>query len=138
MARLTAFTATSRMDLRQKTAKTRILLPVLSELFPRGDGSYILRPAVVPDPEGDTWLTLPQAAKLLDVSARIIKRKLLGTFLVYCRPSPKVVKVLLQSAQRLRQATLDPDFWSDPTLQAPLKKWVEQESRKRVEASLHL
>jgi len=109
-------------------------LPVLAELIGRGDGTFILRPKV-PDQDLDTWVTLSQAARIIgNVGPRNLY-PFLGQYLVYRRPLPRRVVVSLRSAMALKQATQDPEFWENPTLQQRVRDSVKATMDKLARAA---
>ena len=107
----------------------QILLPVLADLMPRGDGSYILRPRL-PGPEMDTWLTPKQVASHLGVSKRAVYDLLDETepLLASRRPLPRKILVSLASVREFARLTADPAFWSDPKL----RQGLVSASRQRI------
>jgi hypothetical protein len=104
--------------------KNAITVPVLAELISRGDGTFILRPSLA-TADLDTWVTIRQAAQILNLKPRSVYR-LLGRYLVYRRALPTRIVVSLKSILALRQATQDPEFWDNPALQT---KVAEHASR---------
>ena len=110
-------------------------LPVLAELIPRGDGTFILKPKV-PDQELDTWITVRQAAEVIGHVGRKAVYRLLDGYLVYRRPLRKKILVSLKSAHAYREATQDPEFWRDSHLQQRLRKQVQTTMDHLAEAAL--
>ena len=105
--------------------KEHLVIPLLAELIPRGDGTFILKPRV-PDGELDTWITVREAAQILGNIDRRVIHHWLGDFLVYCRPMPRKPKISLKSALRMRTGILDPEFWRNADLQARVKQRVQE------------
>ena len=112
------------------TCSRPVLLPVLAELTPRGDGSFILKPKV-PDDAGHSWLPVADSARFLEVRRSAIY-PWLGQLLVYRRPLIAKYLIRLDSLQRLRNATLDPEFWSCAALQKPLRNWVSEQMHSLI------
>ena len=101
------------------------IIPSLSELIARGDGTFIFRPRLW-NSDLDTWITVREAAKVLP---HIKPRKiydLLGIYLVFYRPLPSRVAISLRSVLAFRTATLDPGFWENPILQERCKEQVRR------------
>ena len=94
----------------------KLLVPLLAELIPRGDGTFILRPRLF-DADLDTWITVNEAAKVIGTMKTRALYKYLGEFLVYRRPLPRKFLVSLKSALAFKQATQDAEFWDSPALQ---------------------
>lgn len=116
-------------------AQKNLRLPVLADLIPRGDGSYILRPLALAPEDLDTWLSVKQAASILRVSARTVTRWL-GIYLVYRRPGVSKYEVSLRSVLALKAATNDPEFWESPSVQRRIKAAVRDGMAALVERSL--
>jgi hypothetical protein len=93
----------------------KLFVPLLGQLIPRGDGTFIVRPRVF-DSDLDTWITINEAARIGTVKPRALY-KYLGLFLVYRRPLPRKFLVSLRSFMAFKQATQDADFWDNPALQ---------------------
>jgi hypothetical protein len=115
------------------------IVPLLAELVGRGDGTYILKPRP-PGPDLDSWITIAQAAEIMEnVHPRCLYR-FLGEYLVYRRPLPRKVLVSLESVLALKKATLDPEFWDNPSQKERLKSTVraamDNLSRTATESSL--
>lgn len=110
----------------------RVLLPILGEFRRLADGSYHVRP-VMPEPDGDTWLTTRKAAELLGWARQSI-HDYLGDLLVFRRPLRKKVVVSLRSVLKLRAALSEPDFWECQAKQGKVREWVckEMEARRNV------
>ena len=104
------------------------LVPLLAEMVSRGDGTYVLKPRP-PGPDLDSWITIAQAAEIMEnIHPRTLYR-LLGEYLVYRRPLPRKVLVSLKSALALKKATLDPEFWDD--------REQKQRLKRRVQSAMH-
>ena len=101
------------------------LVPLLGELIPRGDGTFIWRPRWF-DSDLDTWITVGEAAKIVGPVKPRVVYKFLWEFLVYRRPLPRKVVVSLKSALAFKQATQDADFWEDPALQQKCRDQVKR------------
>jgi len=99
------------------------IVPLLAELVGRGDGTYVLKPHA-PGPDLDSWITIAQAAEIMEnVHPRCLYR-FLGEYLVYRRPLPRKVLVSLESILALKKATLDPEFWEDSEQKQRLRNTV--------------
>ncbi len=103
------------MQYQNRLIPGKLFVPLLSELIPRGDGTFILRPRLF-DADLDTWITINEAAKIGTMKPRALY-KYLGLFLVYRRPLPRKFLVSLKSAMAFKQATQDAEFWDNPALQ---------------------
>jgi hypothetical protein len=102
------------------------LIPILAELLPKGDGTFVLQPKVI-DSDMDTWLPAPRAGQIIGLRGRSIYRLITRTkpLLVYKRPLKNKLLVSLKSVKAYIQATNDPDFWSDRMQQSALEKEVQ-------------
>jgi len=91
-----------------------IQLPILADLLPRGDGTFILKPRV-PSSDLDAWLRPKEVAKMLGVSLTEVYGLLDASepFLVSRRPARFKILVSLKSVRLFRAATSDPAFWTD-------------------------
>jgi hypothetical protein len=99
------------------------VVPLLAELVGRGDGTYVLKPRA-PSPELDSWISIQEAAAIIEnIHPRSLYR-LLGEYLAYRRLLPRKVQVSLRSVLAFKKATLDPEFWDDPAQQQRLKTSV--------------
>jgi hypothetical protein len=102
-----------------------LALPIMAELMPRGDGTYILKPRKAPTGL-DTWITPKRAAELIGIQWRSVYRLLDATrpLLVYKRPLKAKFLISLKSVLAFIEATNDPDFWDDKLQQEQLVKSV--------------
>jgi len=116
---------------------TSIKLPLLSELLPRGDGTYVLRP-ISPDPiDLESWLDVGQAARMLQVERHRIYAWCEEGLLVHRRPAPRRLIITLRSVLRLRSATAaDPDLWAKPSALARLRAASLQDHDRLISAAL--
>jgi hypothetical protein len=103
----------------RRDSPAQIMLPIIAELMPRGDGSYILRPRP-PGPAGDAWLTPKQAAAYLGISLTAVYGLLdeSAPMLVSKRPLRWKILVSLPSLEAYARATADPSFWTSARLRA--------------------
>jgi len=91
----------------------QITLPLLGDLIPRGDGSFLLRPRI-PARNRETWITPRDAARLLGFGGPSSVYRLLGAGLLeQRRPSPRKILISLSSVLRHRSQTTDPEFWEE-------------------------
>ena len=92
----------------------QLSLPMLGELTPRGDGSYVLRPRI-PDGAGETWLSPKDAARLLGFTGSdprsSVYRLCNEGRLRHRRPSRGKIQVSLTSIKEHLEACEEPDFW---------------------------
>lgn len=109
-------------------------IPILADLVPRGDGTWVLRP-VVPDGSLETWLSIREAAKVLSVSPRSLY-PYLGVYLVYRKPLKAKVEVSLRSVRAFRQAANDPEFWDRGDLRTRLQRAVQEQMDKLAAGAL--
>jgi hypothetical protein len=114
-----------------------ITLPLLGQLISRGDGTYVLKPSV-PEGDGEQWVDLRQAARIIGhISPKSLYR-MLGEYLACRRPTPRRILVSLNSVLRYKQAIGDTEFWTDPARRARLRRAVEQEMARHIEESLRV
>lgn len=90
-------------------------LPILAQLMPRGDGSYILRPKL-PDSSGETWMTARAAARILQVSPKTIYRLADAGHIRSRKPSPHLIQIELASLNDYKRRIEEPDFWAGKRL----------------------
>lgn len=107
----------------------RILLPLLGEMTRLANGCYQLRP-IVPDLDGETWLAVKDAAKLLKWRAKDVY-PFLGDLLVFERPLKRRIVVSLRSVMKLRAALRCVSFWEDQARQTKLREWVFSQMAER-------
>jgi hypothetical protein len=105
--------------------KAPVVLPILAELLPRGDGTYILKPRKAPSTL-DTWITPKRAAEIIGIEWRSVYRLMNATrpLLVYRRPLKAKFLISLKSVLAFVEATNDPDFWEDKLQQDALVQSV--------------
>lgn len=120
---------TTPFPLNKKTATTTaaIIMPILAELVSRGDGTYLLKPQVVPSGL-DTWISPSRASQIIGIEGRSIYKLVdpAEPFLVCKRPLKGKCLISLRSVMTFVQATSDPDFWNDSLQQEALKKTVRE------------
>ena len=104
------------------TKPKRILLPLLGEFRPLGDGTYHYRP-IPPGPDGDTWLSCKDAAKILHWPIQSVY-DYLGDLLIAARPLKRKRLVSLRSVVKLQEALRELDFWDSQAKQNKLRDWV--------------
>ena len=121
--------------LHKPTAPAPRLLPLLGELIPRGDGTFILRPKVT-EADLDTWLTIRQAGEILGHIKTKTIYSLLGEYLVFRRPLRHKTLISLRSALALKQATQDAEFWENRELRQRIKDQVRAEMGKLAASAL--
>jgi len=109
----------------QNETPAHFTLPIMADFRRQADGSYTVRP-VIPDGQGDTWVTVKEAGRLLDIRPQCVY-PLLGDFLVYKCPLKARRLVSLQSILKYNEAVRNPAFWNDPKAQARLQSWVAQQ-----------
>jgi hypothetical protein len=110
------------------SSQAGLVLPILAELTPCQDGTYILRPRVS-DANIDSWIAPKRAAKLIGIRGRSIYRLVdpACPFLVCKRPLRGRCLISLRSIQNFVAATSVPDFWDDRLQQQTLQAAVRQE-----------
>ena len=91
-------------------------LPILTRVTLQPDGTYSLRPVVVPDTNGETWVDTRHACQVFgwvwDGAARKRIWKLGDSGLIAVRkPTPRRTEYELGSLLRHKAATADPEFW---------------------------
>jgi hypothetical protein len=91
-----------------------IQLPILADLLPRGDGTFILKPHV-PASALDDWIPVKAAAKLIGISLTEIYSLLDASepYLVSRRPARWKILISLKSTRAFHSATANPAFWTD-------------------------
>jgi hypothetical protein len=111
--------------------KEQLIFPILADLVPRGDGSFVMRPKLS-DAALDTWVTPKQAAVIIGIGKRSVYDLLDETepMLVSRRPLSRRVVISLKSIQEFKRATSEPGFWSASTPE-PRRQLIE-----RVRASI--
>lgn len=105
------------------------IVPLLAEVIKQGDGSVVLKPKVTRlAANGDSWLTPPEAAKILGICTRMVYRYCdqIEPFLACRRPARNKLLVSLRTVERLYQATLDPDFWGDELQQKEIRDYARR------------
>jgi hypothetical protein len=115
----------TRSEIVPNSSKPPLVFPILAELMPRGDGTYILKPRAVPLGL-DTWITPKRAAEIIGIEWRSVYRLLSPTrpMLVYKRPLKAKFLISLKSVMAFIEATNDPDFWEDNLQQEALLQSV--------------
>ena len=100
-------------------------LPIMVELLPRGDGTYLLKPKPM-EADMEAWVSARRASEIIGLKRRSVYRLLdpARPLLVHKRPAKKRTLVSLRSIQAYLQATSDPDFWSDDAQQKVLERTV--------------
>lgn len=116
------------------SSRSKWVVPVLGELISRGDGTFVLKPRI-PECDLDTWITIAQAAEVIGMKARSVY-PLLGEYLVFRRPLPSRILISLKSALAYKQATLDPEFWTQTKFQERVKHHVRQTMDRMAGAAL--
>jgi hypothetical protein len=111
------------------------LLPLLGELIPRGDGTFILRPKIT-EADLDTWLTIRQAGEILGHVKTKTIYSLLGEYLVFRRPLRHKTLISLRSVLALKQATQDAEFWDNRILRQRIKDQVRANMEKLATEAL--
>ena len=108
---------------KRPSTQTPVTLPILAELTPRGDGTYVLKPRASPS-DLDTWIPPKRAAQLIGIEPRSIYKLLdpAQPFLLCKRPLRGKCLVSLKSVWAYIQATNDPDFWDDQLQMDALKQ----------------
>jgi hypothetical protein len=98
---------------RQSKIPPVLSLPIIADLAPRGDGTFILKPRVIELADEDTWISPKDAARVVGVSLTEVYGLLDAAepFLVSRRPARWKILVSLKSALAFRRATVKEDFW---------------------------
>lgn len=92
----------------------QLTLPILADLTPRGDGTFVLRPRM--HGTVDQWVSPKDAAVILGFTGpegrSSVYRLIAEGMLTARRPSPRKILVSLASVHAHRDATADPEFWA--------------------------
>jgi len=91
------------------STERQLTLPILADLMPRGDGSYVLRPRL--PAAGETWLTTRQAAAILGVSIASIYRLADEGRIRHRRTRPGKREYDLGSVTQFAAQAEDPEYW---------------------------
>lgn len=88
-------------------------LPLIADLTPRGDGTFILKPRVIETADCDTWISPKDAARLLGIAKRTVYDLISSEspYLVARHPAERKIILSLRSVQALRRATVSESFW---------------------------
>ena len=103
-----------------------LAFPLLADLTPRGDGTFVLRPRL-PESDLDSWVTPRRASELLGLANRTTIYDLLDPyepFLVHKRPLRKRILISPKSIREFMKATNLPAFSTRHALQAEYKASV--------------
>lgn len=111
--------------MKAKREQGQLFLPVIAELVPRGDGSFVLKP-VIPDSGMDTWLPVSKVSVMLGIGKTSTYDLIENGFLVSKRPLKCKILVSLQSVEAYKAAVSDSEFWSNQKLQRELKRRVAE------------
>lgn len=103
-------------------------MPILAEVIPRGDGTYILKPRPT-DSDLNSWVPVTRASTLLGMDRRTIYTLINpeSPLLVHRRLLKRKIMISLKSIQTFLQATVHPDFWSDNLQRKKLQNIVRKE-----------
>jgi hypothetical protein len=115
--------------------RNNLNVPLLGELVPRGDGSFILKPTL-PEKNLKNWITIRQASEILRHIRPRTLYMLLGHYLVFRRPLPRKTVVSLDSVLALEQATQDAEFWNDPQRRGALRESVRREMKRLADEAI--
>jgi len=88
-------------------------LPLIADLQPRGDGTFILKPRVIELADEDTWISPKDAARILGLRPRAVYDLCTRDepFLVTRHPLARKIMVSLKSVLAFRRATVSETFW---------------------------
>lgn len=121
----------------QKAKSPEVKLPILGKFVSRGDGSYVLHPAIT-SADTDQWITVKEATLVLGhISGKSVYR-MVEDYLVWRRPVPRRILVTLSSVLRLKRVTGDTEFWNNPERRAQLREIVRAEMTRQVIEALDL
>jgi hypothetical protein len=90
----------------------------------------------MPDELGDTWLTMREAANAIGNISPKSLYLMLGDLLVFRRPLPRKTLVSLRSALEYRQASHDPEFWTNREAREKLRLRVRAEMDRLTRFSI--
>jgi hypothetical protein len=96
---------------------SQLTLPILADLTPRGDGTFVLKPRVT-QASGETWIDASEAATILGVSVKTIYR-LGDNETIRCRQvTPRKRQFEVGSIHEFREGIeKDPEYWRNRTFE---------------------
>ena len=95
---------------RALACEPRQRIHLMGELIPRGDGSYVLKPAL-PDGHGQTWINTADAVKLSGQSDSTLYRWAEVGLVKFRRPTSTKYEWELGSLREMLRKIEDPEFW---------------------------
>ena len=101
--------------------------PVMAQLVPRGDGSYLLKPTLTSGDVVDQWISVKKTAELLSFRSRnTVCKRIDQGLLVHKRMGERIVLVSLRSVMDLKAACCDDEFFFDEVKLKALQRRVEE------------
>jgi len=92
------------------SADQTIILPLIGDMLPRGDGTYVLRPRI-PDQHGEVWVTIRDAARLMGVHVMTVYRLIDAGHLQVRRVSPHKTTISVRSLNEHIARGSDRENW---------------------------